>query len=312
MRILSIDGGGVRGVIPARILQAIEEIAGKPIYQLFDLIVGTSTGGLISLALACPDKNQLSRYSAREILDIYMQSAPDIFARSIFRKLYTGYGLWGSKYSRKPYDAILGQIFDNTLLSKALCHVAIPTYSLIKGEPNLFCSKPSAGSQIDYLMQDIAGATSAAPTYFPPKVFNDNMNNKYIEADGGIFANNPETIGIREAYVLNQNIKRDTIKMVSLGTGSLKLTTASDKLINAGIIGWVIRANLIDIMISADSKWSNKEMVTMYPLTQRIQVPLPDKLGQMDNASKNNLRGLVEYAEDFIEQNMDLLKECLL
>jgi patatin-like phospholipase/acyl hydrolase len=307
-RILSIDGGGVRGIIPARILQAIEEISGKPIYNLFDLIVGTSTGGLIALALACPDANNQARYSAKNILHSYMQCAPEIFKHSFLHTLYTGAGLWGAKYMRKPYDDVLYQLFGDALLSQALCPVVTPTYSLIKGIPSLFCSRVAIENKIDYFMHDIAGATSAAPTYFPPKMFQDSLRNKHIEIDGGIFANNPETIGVAEAYSLYPNLKRDSIRLLSIGTGSPKLTEASYKLTNAGVIGWVMKANLIDIMIDADSNWYNEEISTLYPTSHRIQLPLPAMLGQMDNASTNNLSALLNLAEDFIEHNSDRLK----
>jgi patatin-like phospholipase/acyl hydrolase len=85
-RILSIDGGGVRGIIPARLLQALEERTQKPVHQLFDLIVGTSTGGLIALALSCPTTENKPRYSAKNVVDFYLKQSPLIFPRSFFRK----------------------------------------------------------------------------------------------------------------------------------------------------------------------------------------------------------------------------------
>ncbi len=310
-RILSIDGGGVRGVIPARILHALEEISHKPISELFDLIVGTSTGGLIALGLVCPSKNKTPQYSAKDILNFYLEKSNQIFQHSFFRSIFTGGGLWAAKYDRKPLDTLLNQFFQDTLLSEALRPVTIPTYSLTKGCPNVITSWPSPEDPQDYYMRDIAGATTAAPTYFDPKVFHDKKGNLHIEADGGIFANNPETIGVTEACKFNSSLSRDTVYVLSIGTGSPKLNQDANKLTNSGVIGWVIKANLIDIMINADNDWYNDEISILYPQSNRLQVALPDRLGQMDNASQDDLQGLLNITESFLNTNLKKIENIL-
>ncbi len=305
--ILSIDGGGVRGIIPARVLQYIEEGTQKPIHELFDLIVGTSTGGLIALGLTCSENSQTPKYSAKEIVNIYLRQASQIFSNSIFRKILTGNGLWGAKYDRTGYDLILKNMFGDFLLSQALCPVVIPTYSLIKSAPNIFTSRKTLESKVDYFMRDIAGATSAAPTYFPPKQFTDTQGTIHIEADGGIFANNPETIGVTESFNLMPDLQRENIRIISIGTGSPKLAQTASKLTDAGMIGWVMKANLIDVMMDADSDWYEDEINILYSKAHRLQATLPENLGQLDNTTSENLNGLLQAAENYIEANKQLI-----
>lgn len=308
-RILSIDGGGVRGIIAARILQALEEMANKPIHQMFDLIVGTSTGGIIALALACPNQNQNAKYSAKQLVDVYRLHAADIFKKSFLRKIVTGGGLWGAKYDRSSFDSVLNQIFEDALFSQALCPLVIPTYSLLKGQPNLFSSRVALQNNTTLFMKDLAGATSSAPTYFSPKAFTDNQGNHYLEADGGIFANNPETVAAAEAFALSPNLNKNDIHMVSVGTGNVKLDAQGLALQNAGVIGWVMQANLIDIMIDANVSWATDEASIYYPSTHRLQVSIPSNLGQMDNVSDDNIQGLLSAAEKFVEDNAEILRK---
>lgn len=306
--ILSIDGGGVRGIIPARILQSLEESSGKPICDLFDLIVGTSTGGLIALGLTCPGTNNRPKFRAQDIVNVYLNQSDQIFNRSIWHALRSGGGLWGAKYPRQSYDRILEELFSGALLSQALKPVVATAYSLKEGAPSLFTSR-QAKAGADFYMRDIAGATSAAPTYFPPKMFSDTKGKDYIEVDGGLFANNPESIGAMESYQLVPGLQRENIRIVSIGTGSPKLTEPAEKLTDAGVIGWIMKANLIDIMMDADSDWYSDEVASLYHSVLRVQVPISDELSAMDNAESSNLQALQSTAESYVKQNPAVLKQ---
>jgi len=302
-RVLSIDGGGVRGIIPARILQELEHITGQPICELFDLIVGTSTGGLIALALTTPNSHQKPQYSAADILQIYLTKAAKIFPQSLWRKISTGGGLWGAKYDRASYDRILAEIFGDLCLSQTLKPVAIPAYSLDDAAPHFFTSLTAQSSGIDFYLKDIAAATSAAPTYFPPKSFQDSQGQNYCEADGGIYANNPEALAVYQAFKLNPSLRRSNIYLLSIGTGRLRLSQNSKMLVNAGVVGWVIKANLIDVIMNADSAWYDTEVSNLYPATHRLQVTLAPNLGVMDNTEPLHLQALVKVAETYLRDN---------
>ena len=120
LRILSVDGGGVRGIIPARILQEIEKRTNKHTSELFDMSTGTSTGSLVVLGLGAPDKQGAPKNSAQDMVNLYLNDSNKIFNKSLLRNIWTGFGLWGAKYDRKNLDEILGNIFGLSLFESFL------------------------------------------------------------------------------------------------------------------------------------------------------------------------------------------------
>jgi uncharacterized protein len=308
-KILTIDGGGVRGIIPARMLQYIEDNTGKPIYTLFDMIVGTSTGGLIALGLTAPATvnvgtytgsenaaNAVSvpmvfaRYRAEDLVNFYLNDSKVIFPQSLFNKIKSGGGLWSAKYPRGPIDTILKTLFDNIFLHDALKTVLIPSYSLITNTPTIFKSRRGFHEESVYLMSDIAGATTAAPTYLAPKIFTDNLGNNHMEIDGGIFANNPEELAIGEALRMYPELKREDINVLSLGTGTPKLKPLK----SYGILGWASNSNIIDVMLNAGSLWSDKESSMICYGTERLQFDITQGEDQFDNSSAEYLQSLLD------------------
>jgi patatin-like phospholipase/acyl hydrolase len=342
-RILSIDGGGVRGIIPARILQEIEEKAGKPIYQLFDMIVGTSTGALIALHLTFPTDvlcfsksgNEDNVQSAEATVGLYRLLSKEIFHSSILHNLMSGFNLWGPKYDRTSYDNLLGSMFKNTLFKDTKCKVVIPSYDLMRNK-RIICKswENFQGASI----KEIAGGATAAPTYFSPislasysEILTENVfyfyslvdggiwsNNpetigvsnvfySYSLVDGGIWCNNPETIGVSEAITLNPELTKDDIYILSIGTGSIPLTSDASQLQNAGLLGW-LKSGLINMMMETESEWTATAIKEIYPNMVRIEPYLPSTLGTFDDASDENLAGLLQIAEKYIENNPEQIK----
>jgi len=313
MKILSIDGGGVRGIIPARILQEIENRTGKHSAELFDAVSGTSTGGMIALALTKADEEGESAFSAKDILDVYMHRSKEIFAKqSCCWKIRTGCGLWGSKYDRSDFDEMLEEFFGDALLSQTVRPVFIPIYSLENCKPFISGTFFAQSNKVnDFYLKDIAGATSAAPTFFSPKVFkspNDSITYKGV--DGGIYANNPSLIGISGVYLMQPNLTLDSIELVSLGTGELK-KDVDDMMDNDGIIGWLNGRDLIGNMMDADTVVAEAAIRAMLKQGNhfRLQVDLPDSLKDMDDCSDQTLKGLLGIAEDFISKNTETIDE---
>jgi len=306
MKVLSIDGGGVRGIIPARILKEIETRTNKPISKLFNIVSGTSTGGLLTLAITKPNTQGNPEFSAENLVDLYMERSKEIFAKpSIIRKIKTGFGLWGSKYDRAAYDKILLQIFKDTLLSQSLCPVFIPIYSLGNSKPFIASTYFAArNKENDFYLRDIAGAASAAPTYFDPKKFRSpNSTTIYQGVDGGIYANNPELIGVTGVYLLHPSFEIGNIILLSLGTGDTVKNNQNSG--NDGDIGWLKNKDIIGSMMDAESAIAETAVTAMLKNSNhfRFQLHLPSELADMDNSSDNNLNALLEAAEDFIQQN---------
>src|SRR5262249_41887491 len=196
IRILSVDGGGIRGIIPARILQRIEEETEKHATDLFHLIAGTSTGGIIGCGL-------LKGKTAREMAQLYANRGGDIFHRSLWDKVTTIDGLSNPDYDAEPLETILGQQLGETWLSEGQgAELMVPAYAiqlpfelpgdglglLVPRIPYFFKSWKAKGSKIDpgdepdklnFKLRDIARATSAAPTYFPPALIKNRAGQQF-------------------------------------------------------------------------------------------------------------------------------------
>lgn len=205
-QILALDGGGIKGLYSAAILARLEDdLQIDDITSCFDLIVGTSTGGIIALGLGYGLR-------PREIVQFYSQHGPMIFADGWFaRKRH----LVRRKYSQTPLRTALQKCLGERRLADSRKRLVIPSYNLDKGEVYLFKTPHHQRLRRDWKepMWKVALATSAAPTYFP--AFQDIDHIRLI--DGGLWANNPTMIGIVEAMaVLNQPLT--SISVLSLGT----------------------------------------------------------------------------------------------
>ncbi|MEL6152794.1 MAG: patatin-like phospholipase family protein [Bacteroidota bacterium] len=308
IRILSIDGGGVRGIIPARILQEIETRTSKRIHELFDLIVGNSTGGILALGLVTPDEKGQAKFTAQDLVSFYQQNCPKIFSHSLWRKVSTGWGLWNPKYSRDNLDKILKEVLGNVKLSQTLKPAMITSYSLDQSLPHLWTTRRAKEApNHNYYLRDIAGATSAAPTYFSPKVIQTSDGRTLHEIDGGIWANDPEVTVVEELKAMGVSNLSTDVLMVALGTGKVALNKSAKDLKNAGIIGWLVNANLIDIMMSADSEWSESVATALFPQNYRLKVPIAPSLSAMDNSSQKNMNGLLKAAEACLKTQEEMI-----
>ncbi len=247
VRVLTIEGGGVRGIIPTRLLIALESLTERPIVDLFDVMVGTSTGGMLTLGLATPDEDGRPLYTAKNVGDIYTSHGYEIFPRpvtSLPRSLADAREWWTSasanaaifgynpeagnaRYSPEGIERAFELYFGETRLSNAIVDVVITSYDLQTKRPVLFRSRNALpGTDTDPLMREVARATSAAPTYFPPLQMDwDGVPDRLL-VDGGVFAKNPAMVGYIEgvARARERGLADNDVKVVSLGTGTPKRT----------------------------------------------------------------------------------------
>ena len=299
-RILSIDGGGVRGVIPARILTEIEERAKKPISELFDLVVGTSTGGIIACGVTKKDP-----LKASQIIEFYREQCPKIFkVPTLWDKIKNVNNIWGPKYDRRLYDDVTTEFFGDSKVSECICKMAVPTFSLSKGIPYYFSN---VTRQPDTFLRDVASACGSAPTYFNPKVFKDIQGNNQVHIDGGIYANDPVTLGISLALVEQPGLSKDDIFIVSLGTGNPKFVLEPSILTHGGIFNWMTKADLLDTIMDASSHFYNQQLAQVFQDSIRIQFELTPESSSMDNATSKNMDLLISIAEDYIQKNSSII-----
>ncbi|MBA3509431.1 MAG: patatin-like phospholipase family protein [Thermoleophilaceae bacterium] len=160
IRVLSIDGGGIRGIIPALVLAELERRAGRPVADLFDLVAGTSTGGILALALAQPGRDGRPARTAEELVELYETEGPRIFARDLLQRIRSVEGLADERYSAEGLDRALKRYLGDTRLPDALTPVLVTAYDTAAREAVLLSRDD------DLAMRDAARATAAAPTYF--------------------------------------------------------------------------------------------------------------------------------------------------
>ncbi len=243
-RILAIDGGGIRGLIPALLLARIEQhlaalSPGATIASGFDLIAGTSTGGLIALALTTPDGEGRPAMSAAEIVDLYSGAeAREIFARPPLRRLPVLGGasdLLDPRYGLDGLERVLERrLGREARLADALSEVLVTTYDMRSRTPRFL--KRWGGTSGTGVVE--AGlATAAAPTYFPALRLDDGAF-----VDGGVFANNPTIAAVIEALKRREGgpLRAEDLLVVSLGTGHHETGFEPDQVAGWGSLGWIL------------------------------------------------------------------------
>jgi len=319
--ILTIDGGGIRGIIPARIIAEIEQKTGKAAAELFDLIAGTSTGAIIALALALPaaEGSKKAKYCGHELVQLYEKNGQQIFSRSRWHTIKSLGGLNGPKYEVNGIEGILHDYFGDFRLHDALTNVLVTSYNTAGPAPAFFKSwrakdvsngwTPAVRNRFDFRLREIARATSAAPTFFPPLELADLAQGepKMCLIDGGVFANNPAMCAWAEVPALFPGV--DEFLVVSIGTGN-----DEDKVpyLNAkrwGLAEWSVP--LVKILFDGVSDTVDYQMQQHLAANvgrkyYRFQGDLGGRTA-MDDASGENIQGLLRVAERIISRQESML-----
>ena len=240
-RILALDGGGIKGIFAASFLATVEDSIKDRIANYFDLIVGTSTGGIIALGLGLG-------LSAKEILAFYEESGPLIFGGNRLLRWFRWLGT--SKYSSGPLEEALNGCFGEKKLGDSEKRLVIPCLNLENGEVHVYKTAHHSRLMRDYKERaiDVALATAAAPTYFP--THRSIAGTPLI--DGGLWANNPVGISVVEAISV-LNWPRDSIKVLSLGCTE-PLNVNWGRRISLGKSYWAFK--LLDVFMYAQSNSS--------------------------------------------------------
>lgn len=300
--VLSIDGGGIRGIIPALLIAYLEKQTGRPAAELFDLIVGTSTGGILALGLAQPagDGGRDSRHAAQQLAELYIEKGAAIFDQGWWRRLRSVRGIFEEAYGAEALEKILLDTFGDQVLAACRCHTMVTTYDIEQRKP-LFIKSFKPQHEL-ILCRDAARATSAAPTYFEPAVIPVDGRSRSL-IDGGVFINSPAVSGYAEALKLYPG---DTIKMVSLGTGEAVSPISGAQAAGWGSAGWLLP--LLDCMFDGVSRVSDHQMrLFLSDDYYRFQTRLTPASDKLDDVSPDNIRSLVGVASSLIEGSEDAL-----
>jgi patatin-like phospholipase/acyl hydrolase len=307
--ILSIDGGGIRGIIPARVLQYVEEVTQARVADLFDFVAGTSTGGILALGLTVPGSAAgTSKFSAADLVQLYEKNGHVIFSRSFWHALETIDHLAGPKFSPDGIESVMREYFGTSRLAEARSSLLVTAYDIERRSPFFF--KSYVKQPLDAPMWEIARATSAAPTYFPPARF-DIRGDSYALIDGGVIANNPAMCLYVDATLYGAPF--DDVLVVSLGTGNLDRRIPADKAAGWGLAAWALP--LLDILFDGGADTVDYQLRELLPRVggtlryARLQTDLPDANQELDDATPSSIAALKDVADRLVTGSKDLLDE---
>ena len=293
--VLSIDGGGIRGIIPALVLAEIEKQQGKRIYELFDLICGTSTGGILTLGLLKDNGEGVAQYSAKDLSKIYQDRGGEIFSRSLWKGVSSVGGITDEKYSHKGLESVLEEYFGNEPLGAALKKALITSYDIQNREPYFFKSWRDEYRSVE--MKHAARATSAAPTYFEPALVPVGGSMRAL-VDGGVFINNPAVSAYAEALKVFKD-EDEEIKVISIGTGELIRPISFNEAKDWGKAGWMLP--VLSCMFDGVSDAADYQLKQILGKNYvRLQTSLSIASDDMDNATNGNINLLVQEVKKLI------------
>ena len=295
-KILSIDSGGVRGIIPAIILAELERRTTRPICELFDFFAGTSTGGMLVLGLNRPNPFLGGRpfCSAAELALLFREWGPRVFGH----RLSSAGQPANQTSSEERMEAMLRDFFGNSRLSDCIRPTMVTAFDLIAAQPIFIHSATrSGGSSQDFFMWQAARATTAIHTHFEPFRMSAQLSSfgqarDVSLVDGSVFASNPAMCALAEARSLFPD--EEDFVLVSLGCGevhSVPLVDSTQK-----------RRWFLDFSLKAQSDSVDHQMQIFLSKQHyvRIQTPLPAECGRIDNASRQNMLAIERLTEQAI------------
>ena len=291
MRVLAIDGGGIRGLIPALVLTELERRTGRRSFEMFDLIAGTSTGGILACALCAPDP-----LPASDLVELYTGEGPKIFDRSLFQRIRSADGLLDEKYDDAALDRALERFLEHKRLAETRPDLIVPSYDTALPGPYFFKTTKAKETPEadDFPLSVVARATSAAPTYFEALEAGDKAL-----VDGGVFATNPAMCALAE--VLNQeNVRPRDVILLSLGCGQRTEKHSFDQIKDWGLVGWA--RPILDVVFDGVSDAVDYQLQRVLDPERylRLQVELTLASDHLDDASEDNLAKLQAQAEELI------------
>lgn len=308
IRILSIDGGGIRGLIPAQILVELEWLLQQKthdpqarIADYFDLIAGTSTGGILTcLYLAPNQKTKQPYFSAQDAVDAYLKLGPKVFKSPMGHRFLSWGGLFKEKYPAAAIEKQLQSLFHDLRLSQLCKPCLIPAYNIEKRYAHFFTQHDAAfNPDYDFRVRDVVRATAAAPSYFAVAGIHSLKQHFFPLIDGGVFANNPTLCAYSEVYRTFKNApSAENMIILSLGTGQDEKALNYQKAKNWGTLRWTLP--LFNILMSSNPETVDYELKTIFASVNlpnhylRINPVLPESLSRIDNAASGNMEALVD------------------
>ena len=285
IRILSLDGGGCRGLLSAVLLKEIETRTGKPISELFDFFIGSSTVAIMSLLINKHDNN-IPTYTMTDIVEFYTGCS----CKTIFKKKFFKMPLNAVRYPSSQIEGVLKGSLGDSKMKDSLNPVVVTTYDTVSRNSLFLNSEDTKYNNLG--MWECARASSAAPTFFEPFSMGD-----ICAVDGGVVANNPALFGYIEAKKLFPD---SDVTVVSLGTGSSVSSLSKKDMDKFNLLTWA--SNIFDFTSDAQSDTVSYAMGKLHDVSDyyRFQVKLNTKDASIDDTSNANLNNLIRIARTAI------------
>lgn len=339
--ILSIDGGGIRGIIPAVLLEHLEKELQKidgseaRLVDYFDVIAGTSTGGLLTAMVSTPKKDDPKKplYAGSELVPFYLTHCPKIFPQGLnFNPISWMQGkVFGPKYDGKYLHNLVKTLLGDNLLTETLTNVVIPSFDIKYLQPVIFNSFDARRNPLSNpKLMDVCISTSAAPTYLPPHNFEvqgqDGVKKEYNTVDGAACANNPTMAAVgavsKEITLRNKDfhplnpVDYGRFLIISLGTGSDKADGKYNSRDAAGWgpLRWVVNpisgaTPIIEVFMQGSSDMVDFHASTVFQSihceSNYLRIQHDSLVGDetlMDKATKENLNHLVQVGKELLKK----------
>jgi patatin-like phospholipase/acyl hydrolase len=331
--ILSIDGGGLRGVVPLTILAEVQRRLNpaKEMWQCFDLIAGTSTGGLITSALTLKDEKSpqpKAKYSINDILNVYLGDGHIIFPpqKGLNKLLHDVKDIARPKFDEAGIEKIFRKVLGNYRISDCLTNIMVSTYDLNNNIPLFFKSIDNKmNNNLDAWLYDICRATSAGPTYLPTyrfeyaKNYPEEMKHRNC-IDGGIYVNNPSMAALAEVVKnlksYDQNVLHDEeadfkkIFVLSIGTGTYSKPITDEESANKGLLYWA--KNISELMMRGVNKTTDYEMEQMMEKGNYLRLKIDidsDEHAEMSDSSRATADYLIGATKQQVLNNKETMQK---
>jgi len=326
--ILSIDGGGIRGIVPAAILgyleEKIQDITGDErlkIGSLFDFVAGTSTGSIVGSLMLIPKESKdgeilKPKFKMSEIVKMYVELGDNVFKKNPWHSIKTLWGLTGPKYLASNIETPLLTFMDHYKLSDLIKPCMFSGYDIKERRVNFYTNSDENKKYVDYYLKDVIRGSTSIPSYFPPAHFKEGTNENTI-IDGGVFANNPSLAAYIEVSktLYDGKIKKfdpNELMVISLGTGQFKQKSFSyNKISHWGKAQWMIP--MIDVLLTSHSEVTDYEMKKLFSSYdslhnyKRLNPPLIQASSSALDASRENVTKLLLDAKTYTEINKEML-----
>lgn len=324
IRILSLDGGGIKGLIPAQVLVELEhrlqKESGRPearVSDFFDFFAGTSTGGILTSLCLIPSEEDpaRARYSAEDVVQLYEECGNCVFRSSLWQRLSSGGGFLYQKFDATGIEQAFLRYFGETRLKDLVKPCLITAFDIQRGKPHFFTQHDAKKREgHDFFVRDVARATSSAPTFFEVPLIRNDLGEAFPMIDGGVFANNPGLCAYAEVIDMFEHVTARDMVVLSLGTGRTRLQMDYEQVKSYGIVRWA--APLAEIMVTSVSEIVDYQLEKIFGAAgvrdQYLRIePVLEETGlptrYIDDASAENVAALKELGRRSAEEHSEAL-----